>query len=103
MPVRLSKMDENIKAFIKLHQPECQAQPMVWEVWEDGEITLTKGGELYGCRNLHCIWPGDPTRAKDPMEFPLQFQRWNHARIMVESELAAQTARAVLFGVKDIE
>ena len=25
------------------------------EVWEDGEVTLTKSGSLYGCRNLHCV------------------------------------------------
>lgn len=93
-------MNPNVKAFIAMHRPECQAEPMVWECWEDGEITLTKGGELYGLRNLHCIWPGDPSRAVPPEEFPLNLQRWGHARIMVRNELEAQTARAILFEVK---
>jgi hypothetical protein len=42
-----------------LHKPELIDQPgMVYEIWEDGEITLTKSGDLYGQRNLHCIVPG---------------------------------------------
>lgn len=31
---------------------------MVYEIWEDGEITLQKCGSLYGQRNMHCIVPG---------------------------------------------
>jgi len=30
----------------------------VYQVWEDGEITLQKCGSLLGQRNLHCITPG---------------------------------------------
>lgn len=33
---------------------------MVCEVWEDGEVTLTKGGDLYRQRNLHSIEPPFP-------------------------------------------
>jgi hypothetical protein len=43
----------------KLHSDEAIHKPgMVYEVWSDGEITLTKSGDLYGQRNLHCIEPG---------------------------------------------
>ena len=30
-------------------------QPMVYKLWQDGEITLEKGGDLYGQRNLHMV------------------------------------------------
>lgn len=30
----------------------------VYEIWEDGEITLQKCGSLYNQRSLHCITPG---------------------------------------------
>lgn len=41
----------------EFHAPEAVEQPMVYEVWSDGEITLTKGGNLYKQRNLHTIYP----------------------------------------------
>lgn len=31
---------------------------MVYQVWEDGEITLQKSGSLLWRRSLHCIVPG---------------------------------------------
>lgn len=38
--------------------PELRKQSgMVYEVWQDGEVTLTKSGELYGKRSLHQIAP----------------------------------------------
>jgi hypothetical protein len=38
---------------------------MVWEIWEDGELTLTKAGPLYGQRSLHMIWPGNEIDISD--------------------------------------
>ena len=46
---------------LALHHPELIANPeggdagMVCQVWEDGEVTLTKGGSLWGQRNVHMI------------------------------------------------
>ncbi len=43
------------------HHPELITNPEggdgnhVCQIWEDGEVTLTKGGSLYGQRNLHMI------------------------------------------------
>jgi hypothetical protein len=37
-------------------------QPMVYQVWEDGEITIQKAGELLWQRNLHCVQPGCPDK-----------------------------------------
>ena len=41
--------------FLALHAPERQSDAMVYEVWQDGEVTLTKGGDLWRKRSLHCI------------------------------------------------
>ena len=37
---------------------DAKLDHMVYQVWEDGEITLQKGGELLWQRNLHCIAMG---------------------------------------------
>ncbi len=37
---------------------ECKNDAMVTQLWSDGEITMTKGGDLYGKRSLHCIYNG---------------------------------------------
>lgn len=53
--------EEILKAVLALHDPLATSRPgMVYEVWEDGEITLTKSGELYGLRQLHQISPPFP-------------------------------------------
>lgn len=55
------------------HNPELAKQPgHVYQVWEDGEITLQKCGDLLWQRSLHSIYPGDPTRAVDPALFPMR-------------------------------
>ena len=48
-----------IQQVLALSQPQLIEQPgMVYELWHDGEITLTKSGELYRQRTLHPIVPG---------------------------------------------
>lgn len=38
---------------------ECKNDAMCTQLWSDGEIiTMTKGGDLYGLRSLHCIYNG---------------------------------------------
>jgi hypothetical protein len=39
----------------KEHDPKLREQGHVYELWSDGEITLTKGGDLYGQRNNHSM------------------------------------------------
>ena len=38
-----------------IQNPEGGDHHHVCQVWEDGEVTLTKGGSLWGQRNLHMI------------------------------------------------
>lgn len=54
----------DINQFKQLDKPELRTRPgHVYEVWNDGEITLQKSGELYGLRTLHQLQkpaiPGD--------------------------------------------
>jgi hypothetical protein len=58
----------------KHHHPElAQIEGgNVYQVWEDGEVTLTKCGSLLGHRTLHTIEFGDKNKAISPLLFPEQ-------------------------------
>lgn len=49
--------NETLQALINEHSNDALAEQdgMVYQVWQDGEITLTKSGSLLGQRNLHCV------------------------------------------------
>lgn len=49
-----------LKELIAEHNnPELAKRPgMVRQIWQDGEITCQKSGELLWHRNLHCFVPG---------------------------------------------
>jgi len=50
---------ELLAKVLSFDEPELQSEPgMVAQVWEDGELTLQKSGELLWCRSLHMIEPG---------------------------------------------
>lgn len=75
-----------------LHQPDGWKSPMVLSVWEDGEITLEKGGEIFGQRNLHQVYPPLTDGAAVPHSF-MPVQDGLHARAYVADEPAALTIR----------
>ncbi len=37
--------------------PRKPEHMMIYEVWQDGEVTLTKAGDIFRCRNMHCCEP----------------------------------------------
>jgi hypothetical protein len=46
---------------------------MVYEVWQDGEVTLTKGGDLWRKRSLHMLVAGvNPSYAFPPELMPVR-------------------------------
>lgn len=63
------------------HTPIARNKNMVYSVWEDGEITLEKGGELFGQRTLHCIELGNANKAWPVSLFPIQNHDASHGRI----------------------
>lgn len=96
--------NEHLLAFIAMHSPkarqvECDS---VYEVWEDGEVTLQKCGSLYGQRNLHSItlpFSKGNTNFSIPFDkFPkeLQMSR-NHACIAVNNDTEVKQARKLLW------
>lgn len=87
--------EEKVVALMALHNEEHIKDDMVYEVWEDGEVTLTKGGDLYGQRTLHCTMLGDPSKAL-PIE--LLPSRYNHGRIVVGTREVAIEARSIILG-----
>ena len=73
-----------------MHDATAVNDHMVYEVWEDGEVTLTKGGDLYGQRSLHLQRYGDDSKAFPFECFPLLFGR--HGCIQVKTSEEAYEA-----------
>lgn len=70
-----------IDLFKKYHKPEAiTSGDMVYEVWEDGEITLTKGGPLFRQRSLHCIQMAGLNQLCTE-DMPIQ--AWGHGSVAV--------------------
>lgn len=69
----------------------------VTELWEDGEITVTKcnRGELYGQRGVHIIEAGNPAQTLPLTVFPVQF-RSGHACVRLASVEEARQVRDAL-------
>jgi len=78
----------------KAHKPELAKQPgMVWQIWEDGELTLQKSGELLWQRNLHCIECG---LAKSlPIEL-MPVKETKHGYAFIDSEETGKRLRALI-------
>lgn len=80
-----------------LSKPELKNLPgMVYEIWEDGEITLTKSGELYGQRTLHCIVPGIKG-----VNVPLPESRHGGHSSMCVQDVDIALARKLIVGDRD--
>lgn len=76
------------------HNPAATEQPMVASIWEDGEYTLEKGGELFGHRILHMIAPA--CVAPWPLDlFPAHNEAGTHARIFVDYERVKEALAAM--------
>lgn len=86
---------DKIAAVLALHDETHTADAMVYEVWNDGEVTLTKGGDLYGMRNLHMIYAGDEAKALPIESLPLKY---NNSRIVVADNATALRARDIILG-----
>jgi hypothetical protein len=82
------------------HPEESQKYGMVWQVWEDGEITLQKCGKLLWQRTLHSIFSPLVTN-KVPLEtMPEQYSE-KHGFTYVKDEKEAQEVRRAIEDCKD--
>lgn len=89
---------EVIAAVCGLHSPSAVGNAMVYEVWEDGEITLTKGGDLYGQRKLHLDVNGDKGLALPWDSLPIKGSK--HSRIWADTREDALRAHRLIMGAE---
>lgn len=83
------------------HQPELAEETgHVRQIWEDGEITMQKSGELLWQRNLHCMLPGEPAVAQLDV-FPAGTNNGKHAYIFTDAH-GTRIVRAALFELAGI-
>lgn len=89
---------KDIRALIQKHSNDALAEQEghVYQIWEDGEITLQKSGPLLWQRNLHCIEMGFTDPDVLPLDaFPHRF-RESHAFAYVSKEGAYEIRAALL-------
>jgi hypothetical protein len=78
----------------KYHNDQYSKEPgMVYQVWEDGEITLQKSGELLWQRSLHCIVPA-LTKYYAGLKFPCEYGE--HSFAFVRNKEEAEEIRALI-------
>ena len=83
------------QVLLNYHNEKAKDDHMVYEVWEDGEITLTKGGDLYGMRSLHLIKGGDVSKAWPADCFPVKFKN-GHACVQVFTGAEAEAVSSLI-------
>lgn len=86
-----------LETLIRIHHFPALAEEddMVYQVWEDGEITLQKSGSLLWQRTLHTTAMGMPSKAIPVEMFPCQ--RNGHGYIFTD-HVGAQSLRAAIIG-----
>ncbi len=60
---------------------------MVWLLYDDAELVLTKGGVLFGCRSHHIITPGQPRKLAG-LDLPLHTETDFTYAILTSGDLA---------------
>jgi hypothetical protein len=72
----MATLEELIALHNKPHLADADA--MVYQVWDDGEITLQKSGSLLWQRSLHSISQGNPKKRQDRYLFPEIFNDYGY-------------------------
>ena len=86
-------MNTTIEKLLALHAANQWENDMVYSVWEDGEITLEKGGALFGQRSMHTIAQG-LSQTQPYNALPVKNEL--HSRIFVVSHEHALLARQAI-------
>ena len=66
------------------HKPDLAKGSMVYQVWEDGELTLQKGGDLLWQRTLHVDRMGSARKALPVEWFPCKNSSGSHGYIFTD-------------------
>lgn len=78
------------------NRPQVKDKPgMARQIWEDGELTLQKSGDLLWLRTLHCI---EPAFCKPvPIDcFPEENREKEHAYLWIESKAQGEAIQQKL-------
>lgn len=79
------------------HKPELAKQPgLLCQVWEDGEITLQKSGELLWQRSLHMIEVGLSSTKVPVEDMPDKYEDGTHGWVCVGSIEDARIIRDMI-------
>lgn len=89
--------EDTIKAVNALNCPEAKNDGMVYQVFEDGEITIQKGGSLLWQRALHCVALGSTKRALPQRALVNHMNSAPHSYIFARNERTAYEARNLIF------
>lgn len=81
-------LDELKTLIHAVHKPELiKERSHVFEMWEDGEITLTKAGDLYHQRTIHQMLPPlISTEMAEKVKPLMPLQHGKHASVVLEEE-----------------
>jgi len=76
----MSKIKAWVTEVHKAHEPKLADGPdMVHQIWEDGEITCQKSGELLWQRGLHQLRPALSNIKADAKDMPEQYNEHGYA------------------------
>lgn len=84
---------EEVQArLIAMHDPTAHETPgHQYEVWNDGEITTTKAGDLFRARTLHMLRPGNPDIN---MDLPIKDRTFS--RVMIKRDVTYEELTELL-------
>jgi hypothetical protein len=89
---KYTKMESLRQDIVALHVDDPRASKfdghMLWLLYDDGELSSTKGGQLFGLRSHHLIRPGQPTRLTN-LKLPLDATGCTFAIISSTNEAIA--------------
>lgn len=85
-----------LQEILAIHEPNAYQSEHVYSVWEDGEITIEKGGELYGARHLHTLVPGAQANLMAVESMPLKNVTRSHGFLTTTSFDVAKRARTLM-------
>lgn len=86
---------EDLKILLAIADNPKAMETHPWQVWEDGEATLQKGGDLLWCRTLHCIKMGFGKSL--PLDLFPEKNRYNgHAYVWLDSEKDVNEVRHLI-------
>lgn len=86
-----------IEACKQAHNPElAKKSGMLIQIWQDGEITSQKCGELLHQRTLHCLIPRINDLSKHVPKESMPEQMYNNGTAFIESFDKAEELRKIL-------